>query len=89
MRQNLNKDIKDRIIKIKLIDGSRINGRVNINRNHGFDRVSDLVANDREPFLILIDATAYQADIEIPVKFKTIFVNKNHIIWASPDDTQK
>ncbi len=87
--QILNKEINDRTIKIKLVDGSRINGRVNINRNKGFDRVSDLVSNSQEPFLILIDATAYEADIEIPVKYKTLFVNKNHIIWASPDDAQK
>lgn len=39
------KEIKDYIIRANLIDGSKINGRVNINRNYGSDRASDLVAN--------------------------------------------
>ena len=82
------KEIKDRIIRIKLIDGSKVNGRVNINRNAGFNRLSDLVASDLEPFLILIDATVYEEGIENPVKYKTLFVNKIHIIWATPDDSQ-
>lgn len=81
-------EIKDRIIRIKLIDGSNINGRVNINRNRGFDRLSDLVASDREPFLILIDATVYEQGLENPVKQKTLFINKQHIVWAAPDETQ-
>jgi hypothetical protein len=59
---------------------------VNINRKGGFDRVSDLVACDGEPFLVLIDATAYEAGVESPVKHKTLFVNKHHIIWASPEE---
>jgi len=39
-----------RIIRIKLIDGTKINGRVNINidRNEGFDRLSDLVSSNDE-----------------------------------------
>lgn len=82
------KEIIDRIIRIKLIDGTKINGRVNINRNEGFDRLSDLVASDHEPFLILIDAVAYETDIENPVKYETLFVNKTHILWSSPDETQ-
>ena len=83
------KEIKDRIIRVKLIDGSMIHGRVNLNRSEGFDRVSDLVVSDREQFLILIDATAYEIEVEKPIKYKTLFINKNHIIWASPDEDQK
>ena len=83
------KEIIDRIIRIKLIDGTQINGRVNINRNEGFDRLSDLVSSNQEPFLILIDAVAYEAGIDNPVKYETLFVNKNHILWSSPDETQE
>ena len=83
------KEIKDRIIRIKLVDGSNINGRANINRNEGFDRLSDLVTSNQEPFLILIDATVYEAGTETPAKNKTLFVNKTHILWSAPDEDQK
>jgi hypothetical protein len=89
IEQEVNKNIKDRIIRVKLVNGSSINGRVNINRAPGFDRASDLVVGDREPFLILIDATVYEEGIDNPVKYKTMFVNKKHIIWATPDESQK
>ncbi|WP_367278910.1 hypothetical protein [Desulfobacula sp.] len=61
---------------------------MNINRNAGFDRVSDLVLSKQELFLVLIDANVYEVGIENPVKHKTLFVNKNHIIWASLDESQ-
>lgn len=83
------KEIIDRIIRIKLIDGTQINGRVNINRNEGFDRLSDLVSSNQEPFLILIDAVAYEIGIKNPIKYETLFVNKKHILWSSPDETQE
>jgi len=50
--------------------------------------IAGIVASNKEPFLILIDATAYEAGIEKPVKHKTLFVNKNHIIWAVPEESQ-
>ena len=84
-----NKEIKDRIIRIKLIDGSHVNGQVNINRDPKYDRLSDLVASDREQFLILFNVTVYHSALENPVKHKTLFVNKNHILWASPEEDQK
>jgi hypothetical protein len=66
-----------------------LNGRANINRNEGFDRLSDLVSSNQEPFLILIDSVAYETGIENPVKYETLFVNKKHILWSSPDETQE
>ena len=83
------KEVKERIIRIKLVDGTKINGRVNINRNDGFNRVSDLVVGDREPFLILVDATVNQEGLDNPVRHKTMFVNKKHILWATPEENQK
>ncbi len=49
------KKTKDRIIRIKLIDGSQVNGQVNLNRDPQYGRLSDLVASEREPFLILFN----------------------------------
>ncbi len=83
------KEMNNRIIRIRLVDGSMVNGQVNINRDQGYDRLSDLVANYREPFLILHNVTVHQKSIDNPIKHKTLFINKDHIIWAEPDDSQK
>ncbi len=82
-------EISDRIIRLKLVDGTLVNGTVNINRDHGYDRLSDLVANNRESFLILYNATVYHDTIDTPVKHKTLFINKDHILWAEPEENQK
>ncbi len=84
----IGKEMKDRIIRLRLIDGTLVNGQININRDHGYDRLSDLVANYREPFLILFNVTVILGSIDNPVKHKTLFVNKDHIIWAEPDEDQ-
>jgi hypothetical protein len=60
------KETKDCIIRIQLIDGSQVNGQVNLNRDPQYDRLSDLVASEREPFLVLSNATIHQADLENP-----------------------
>ena len=83
------KEIKDRIIRIKLIDGTKVNGRVNINRSDGFDRVSDLVNSEQNPFLTVMDATLYDKELENPARHKTLFINKIHILWATPEENQK
>ena len=51
-----NKEIKGRIIRIQLVDGTKVNGRVNINRDDGFDRLSVLINSNQNPFLTVIDA---------------------------------
>jgi len=83
------KEIKDRIIRIKLVDGSNINGRINVNKNNGFDRLSDLVNSEQNPFLTVMDATVHDKDLEKSVRHKTLFINKNHILWATPEESQK
>ncbi len=83
------KKIEGRIIRIKLVDGTEVNGQVNLNRDTQYDRLSDLIASGREPFLVLINATIHQLTLDNPIKHKTLFVNKAHIIWASPDDNQR
>jgi len=84
-----NTTINSRIVRIKMIDGTRINGQVNIDREPGHDRVSDLVGTNNDDFLVVFDATLHENGIDNPVKIKTIFVNKDHIQWAIPDDDQK
>ncbi len=82
-------EIKDRIIKIKLVDGTQVNGQININRDPRFNRVSDILASKHESFLILSNVSVYHANFDDPEKKQTLFINKNHIIWASPDEDQK
>ncbi len=83
--QNLN----SRIIRIELISGDQINGQVNIDRSPGHDRVSDLIGSSADPFLVVYDATLHRPGADTPIRHKTIFVNKSHILWATPDNDQK
>ena len=87
--QSGNRQIQGRIVRLKMVDGTLVNGQVNIDREEGYDRLSDLVSSRQEPFLILFDVTLYRTTLENPEKLKTLFVNKNHIIWAVPDEDQK
>jgi hypothetical protein len=86
---NPGQEMVERIIRVRLIDGSDINGRININRADGFNRLSDLVVSDKEPFLVIIGATVHEKNLEKPIKYKTLFLNKNYIVWAAPDKSQK
>lgn len=88
-KQSASQEVNARIIRLKLVDGTLVNGQVNINRDHGYDRLSDLVANFREPFLILYNVTVRYETEDNPVKHKTLFINKDHILWAEPDEDQK
>jgi hypothetical protein len=84
-----NRLTKNRIVRIKLIDGTLVNGQVNISREGGYDRVSDLISSKQEPFLILFDVALYDKSTETPMRQETLFVNKNHILWVEPDEDQK
>jgi hypothetical protein len=86
---NPGQEMVERIIRVRLIDGSDINGRININRADGFNRLSDLVVSDKEPFLVIIGATVHEKSSDKPIKHKTLFLNKNYIVWAAPDKSQK
>ncbi len=81
------KDINSQTIRITLSDGTQINACVNIDREPGYDRLSDLVSA-QEPFLILMNATMYMPNLDKPVKHETLFINKDHIVWATPVDDQ-
>jgi len=81
--------VKDRIIRLKLIDGTLINGQVNIARGRGYERLSELVGDGDETFLILFNATLYDRNAENSEKYKTLFINKTQILWVEPDEDQK
>ena len=64
-------------ITIRTIDGSTIHGRVNALPDK---RVSDLLKRRKEPFVVVVDASYKDS------KSKTLFVNKDHIVWIEPED---
>ena len=64
-------------ISIRTIDGSTVNGRVNIGRK---DRVSDLFTKDDSPFIVVVDV------FEKDAAGKTRFINKEHIVWVEPEE---
>jgi len=85
----IGKDVKARIIRLRLVDGTQVNGQININREQDYDRLSDLISNDRDPFLILYNVMVHHGAIDNPIRHKTLFINKDHILWAEPDEDQK
>ena len=64
-------------ITVRTIDGSTINGKVNISPDQ---RVSDLFTMNDRPFIVMVDVILKDA------VGKTRFINKNHIVWVEPDD---
>ena len=66
-----------RSITIKTTDGSTINGKVNLTSKQ---RVSDLFTESGSPFIILVDAVTKEWSGKI------LFINKEHIVWAEPEE---
>ena len=66
-----------RSVTIKTTDGSTINGKVNLTSKQ---RVSDLFTESSSPFLIMVDSVTRDGSGKI------LFVNKDHIIWAEPEE---
>jgi hypothetical protein len=66
-----------RKITIKTIDGGIIMGRINLASKQ---RVSDIFTKSDTPFIVIVDA------ISKDVEGKTLFVNKEHIIWVEPEE---
>lgn len=81
--------VEGRIIRLKLVDGTLINGQVNIARGRGYERLSELVSDGDDSFLILFNAKLYDKNGEYSMEHKTVFVNKTHILWVEPDEDQK
>jgi hypothetical protein len=66
-----------RKITLKTADGATIQGNVNIGLR---ERVSQLFTDNESQFLVLTDAIMREGDAKI------MFINKNHIIWAEPEE---
>ena len=69
-----------RPITIKTTDGSTIHGKVNLAYKQ---RVSDLFTKCTTPFLIMVEVMSKES------KGKVMFVNKEHIVWAEPEEEEE
>lgn len=78
-------DINSRTVRVSLVDGTQISACINIDREPGYNRLSDLISSDREPFLILMNVTLHRPGLENPTQHETLFINKDHILWATPE----
>jgi hypothetical protein len=69
-----------RKISIKMVDGSLIEGKVNIYHDEEVvQRVSDIFTQVRDPFVVVFDAIAEGESGRVMI------INKSNISWVSPE----
>ncbi|MDO9532259.1 MAG: hypothetical protein Q7O12_09005 [Deltaproteobacteria bacterium] len=77
----ITRKINARQITIKMVDGSLIQGKINI--YHGEEvvqRVSDIFTKVSDPFVVLFDVIAEGNHGGV------LIINKSNISWVSPED---
>ena len=67
-------------ITVKTSDGSTIQGKITVSSNQ---RVSDIFTKSEAPFIVMIDVS-YRDGVG-----KILFVNKRHILWVEPEDSEE
>lgn len=68
-------------VTIKLVDGSLVQGKVNLHRSDvDIGRVSDLFTKVSDPFIVVFDATAEGKTGRV------LILNKRNIVWIAPED---
>lgn len=75
--------IEEYKVRIKLVNGEKLFGTVNI-ATSGAKRLSDMFVLRDDPFLIMYDSTSGGTG----TKGRVMFVNKSHILWAEPVDEE-
>lgn len=77
----ITRKIEARTVTIKLVDGSLVNGKINLHRSDvDIGRVSDLFTKVKDPFIVVFDATAEGKTGRV------LILNKRNIIWIAPED---
>ncbi|MBI9090703.1 MAG: hypothetical protein JEZ12_15915 [Desulfobacterium sp.] len=82
---HLSKDVNSQTLLLKLVDGSNVTGQINLNRHPMYERVSDIVTQNTEQFLVLF-AVSVDSKNKEKVNHKTLLINREHIIWAAPQE---
>jgi len=75
MEEEKKYQIKYKNIMIRTIDGSTLDGKVNIAEAN---RVSDLFIGGKSKFIVMVDVSFKDGH------GKTMFINKEHIVWVEP-----
>jgi len=76
----ISRRIEARKVIIKLVDGSLVQGKVNLLNDEAVQRVSDIFTKLTDPFVVLFDATAEGRSGRV------LILNKNNVAWVSPED---
>ena len=83
----LTQRINSQTVRLKLVDGSNVTGQINLNRHPMYERVSDIVTQNTEQFLVLFAVSVDTKNTE-KVNHKTLLINREHIIWAAPQEVE-
>jgi hypothetical protein len=76
----ISRRIDARKVSIKMVDGSLIQGKVNLLHDEAVvQRVSDIFTKLTDPFVVVFDATAEGKSGRV------IILNKRNIAWISPE----
>ncbi|MBM4300193.1 MAG: hypothetical protein FJ121_01475 [Deltaproteobacteria bacterium] len=77
----ISRRIDARKVTIKMVDGSLVQGKVNVYHNEEVvQRVSDIFTKLTDPFIVVFDATAEGKSGRV------LILNKRNIAWVSPED---
>jgi hypothetical protein len=77
----ISRRIDARKVSIKMVDGSLVQGKVNVYHDEGtVQRVSDIFTKLTDPFIVVFDATAEGKSGRV------LILNKRNIAWVSPED---
>jgi len=77
----ISRRIDARKVTIKMVDGSLVQGKVNIYHDEEVvQRVSDIFTKISDPFIVVFDATAEGKGGRV------LIINKRNIAWVSPED---
>jgi hypothetical protein len=69
--------LAESLVSIRTVEGSLIRGKINLGDEN---RVSDLFAKSKSPFVVLYDVTTQSSES------KVMIINKNHIVWVEPEE---
>jgi D-alanine-D-alanine ligase-like ATP-grasp enzyme len=73
--------IEARRVTIKMIDGSLIRGKINLQQDEAIiQRASEIFTRHQAPFVVIFEAT-FEG-----MSDRVIVINKHNILWVSPDE---
>jgi hypothetical protein len=77
----ISRRIEARKVTIKMVDGSLVQGKVNLLTNEeAIQRVSDIFTKLVDPFVVLFDVTTEGRGGRV------LILNKRNVAWVSPED---